>query len=139
MFCCFPRKKQTKCSQNLGLVNQFSVAPWGQLNWTGPRGGLTMETLKLGGALRGLEIVTTRGMTATVRKGQDKRHCKGNVKGTTDKLSAPNWCIAIRSQLFAADSAIARISAMGISFVRFNCRENCRALAIFNRKEILTQ
>ena len=28
--------KMTKCSQNPGLVNQFSATPRGQLNWTGP-------------------------------------------------------------------------------------------------------
>ena len=37
VFCCFfPRKILTTCSQNPGLVNQFSANPRGQLNWTGP-------------------------------------------------------------------------------------------------------
>ena len=36
MFCCFSWEKSTKCSQNPGLVNEFSVAPRGRLNWTSP-------------------------------------------------------------------------------------------------------
>ena len=36
VFCCFSWEKSTKCSQNPGLVNEFSVTPRGQLNWTGP-------------------------------------------------------------------------------------------------------
>ena len=36
MFCCFSWEKSTKCSQNPGLVNEFSATPRGQLNWTGP-------------------------------------------------------------------------------------------------------
>ena len=36
MFCCFSWAKSTKCSQNPGLVNEFSATPRGRLNWTGP-------------------------------------------------------------------------------------------------------
>ena len=37
VFAVFLRKKKlTKCSQNPGLVNQFSATLRGQLNWTGP-------------------------------------------------------------------------------------------------------
>ena len=36
MFCCFSWEKSTKCSQNPGLVNEFSATPRGRLNWTGP-------------------------------------------------------------------------------------------------------
>ena len=36
VFCCFSWEKSTKCSQNPGLVNEFSATPRGQLNWTGP-------------------------------------------------------------------------------------------------------
>ena len=35
VFCYFPRNID-KCSQNLGLVKQFSATPRGQLNQTGP-------------------------------------------------------------------------------------------------------
>ena len=35
-FSKFPGSGLTKCSQNPGLVNQFSATPRGQLNWTGP-------------------------------------------------------------------------------------------------------
>ena len=36
VFFCFSWEKSTKCSQNPGLVNEFSATPRGQLNWTGP-------------------------------------------------------------------------------------------------------
>ena len=36
VFCRFSWEKSTKCSQNPGLVNEFSVTPRGRLNWTGP-------------------------------------------------------------------------------------------------------
>ena len=36
VFCCFSWDKSTKCSQNPGLVNEFSATPRGQLYWTGP-------------------------------------------------------------------------------------------------------
>ena len=36
MFAVFSWEKSTKCSQNPGLVNEFSATPRGQLNWTGP-------------------------------------------------------------------------------------------------------
>ena len=35
MFCCFSWEKSTECSQNPGLVNEFSATPRGHLNWTG--------------------------------------------------------------------------------------------------------
>ena len=36
VFCCFSWENRQKCSQNPGLVNEFSATPRGQLNWTGP-------------------------------------------------------------------------------------------------------
>ena len=36
VFCCFYWEKSTECCQNLGLVNEFSATPRGQLNWTSP-------------------------------------------------------------------------------------------------------
>ena len=58
-----PIKTHAKCSQNPGLVNQFSATPQGQLNWTGPIANSSDQMRRLKPALldlRGFQLGATR-------------------------------------------------------------------------------
>ena len=70
LFCCFFLEKSTKCSQNPGLVNEFSATPRGHLNWTGPIANSSKRCL-------GLSAVPKRGRS---KRGRTQKHMQAKER-----------------------------------------------------------
>ena len=81
MFCCFSWEKSTKCSQNPGLVNEFSATPRGRLNWTGP---IANGSDFFGSPWRAENReINPRGSCRGSSRGRSRGRTRGSTRGAT--------------------------------------------------------